>query len=177
MLILDIHHKGLSGFIQWGSLPARHWAKICLLSVWLLLPIQQAAAIARKDACRIIAIADSLDADHILYSDTAALHGAIRVLSRPINRHRHRNTLAAAYYYLGRNLSTCNAIDGAADCYIACDRLHPDDPILRGCVNTCMAYICSQQLEYGIALPFSSVLQRPSCKAVMSGDMRRVCSV
>lgn len=145
-----ITHLGL----QSASLLARHWAKMCLLSVWLLLPIQQAAATTRYDACRIVATADSLDADQILYSDTAALHDAIRVLSRPINRHRHRNTLAAAYYYLGRNLSASNAIDGAADCYIACDRLHPDDPILRGRVNTCMAYICSQQLEYGTALPF-----------------------
>ncbi len=96
-----------------------------------------------------------MDAEHQLYSDTAALHAAIRILDKPVTRHLHRNTLAAAYYYMGRNLSTDKAIPDAAECYIACDRLHPDDPIRRRRVNACMAYICSQQCEDTLALVFN----------------------
>ena len=131
-----------------------------LLLLLLLLPLATQAAITAapsriREAKRTIAIADSMDAEHQLYSDTAALHAAIRTLNKPITRHLHRNTLAAAYYYMGRNLSADNAILDAAECYIACDRLHPDDPIRRGRVNACMAYICSQQCEDTLALVFN----------------------
>lgn len=131
------------------------------LLLWLLLVGQMAmtactsSTMRVREAERTIAMADSMDAEHQLYSDTAALHAAIRTLNRPITRHTRRNTLAAAYYYMGRNLSAGNAIPEAAECYIACDRLHPDDPIRRGRVNTCMAYICSQQCEDTLALVFN----------------------
>ncbi len=108
-----------------------------------------------REAERIITMADSLDREHLLYTDTIAIRHAIRTLDRPFNRYTHRNTLAAAYYYMGRNLSANNAILDAAEYYIACDRLHPDDPIRRGRVNACMAYICSQQCNDTLALVFN----------------------
>ncbi len=126
----------------------------------LLLALQVAAAACTslpsqvQQAERTIAIADSMDAEHQLYSDAAALHAAIGTLCKPITRYLHRNTLTAAYYYMGRNLSANNAIPDAAECYIACDRLHPDDPIRRGRVNTCMAYICTWQCDDSLSLVF-----------------------
>ncbi len=147
-----------------------------LLWLLLLLPLfaTQAATAAPsriREAERTIAIADSMDAEHQLYSDTAALRTAICTLDKPITRHLHRNTLAAAYYYMGRNLEDNYAhIPEAADCYIACDRLHPDDPIRRGRVNACMAYICNQQSEDSLALIFR---QRSTEAFRESGDTMR----
>ena len=122
------------------------------------------------EAKRTIAIADSLDAEHQLYSDTAALQAAIGTLCKPITRYLYRNTLAAAYYYMGRNLSANNAIPDAVECYIACDRLHPDDPIRRGRVNTCMAYICTWQCEDSLSLVF---YKRSSLAFLESGNNTR----
>lgn len=123
---------------------------------------------ARQQACHTVTLADSLDAGHRLYADTAALYAAIRTLDRPVTRHLHRDALAAAYYYLGRNLEDNYArISDAADCYIACDRLHPRNPVLRGRVNACMAYLCTQQDRDDLALTFN----RRSTEAFrLSGD-------
>lgn len=143
-----------------------------LLLLWLL--VGQAAATAAPsriwEAERTIAMADSMDAEHRLYSDTVALCAAIRTLDKPIIRHLHRNTLAAAYYYLGRNLSADKAIPDAAECYIACDRLHPDDPIRRGRVNTCMAHICTWQCNDSLAIIF---YRRASQAFLESGNETR----
>ena len=131
-----------------------------ILLLWLLLALQVATTACTSstkpvlEAERIVAMADSMDAEHLLYSDTAALCTAICTLDRPVRRHRYRNALAAAYYYMGRNMSLNSDYARAADCYIACDRLHPDDPIRRGRVNACMAYICTQQGEDSLALVF-----------------------
>lgn len=151
--------------------------KVTYLLLLLLLAGQMATTACTssssrvREAERIIAIADSMDAEHQLYSDTVALRAAIRTLRKPIARHLHRNTLAAAYYYMGRNLEdNCSLIPDAADCYIACDRLHPDDPIRRGRVNACMAYICSQQAEDSLALVFR---QRSTEAFRESGDTAR----
>ena len=106
-----------------------------------------------------------------MYSDTSALRAAIHTLRKPIIRHLHRNTLAAAYYYMGRNLEdNCSLIPDAADCYIACDRLQPDDPIRRGRVNACMASICTRQVEDSLALVFR---QRSTEAFRESGDTAR----
>lgn len=123
---------------------------------------------ARQQACHTVTLADSLDAGHQLYSDTTALRNTIHTLNRPVIRSIHRNTLAAAYYYLGRNLEDNYArISDAADCYIACDRLHPRNPVLRGRVNACMAYLCTQQDRDDLALIFN----RRSTEAFrLSGD-------
>ena len=129
-----------------------------LLSLLALQVVATACTLpsTRKEALRTIATADSLDNTHQLYSDTVALRLAIRALNKPISKDIHRNALASAYYYMGRNLSNANAITEATDCYIACDRLHPDDLILRGRVNACMADICSQQQADSLALIFNN---------------------
>lgn len=127
---------------------------LVFLSLWTG-QVQAAPTIRRQAALQVVAAADSMDAAHMLYSDTAALRNALRTLDRPVRRHRYRNALAAAYYYMGRNMSLNSDYARAADCYIACDRLHPDDPIRRGRVNACMAYICTQHGEDSLALVFN----------------------
>ena len=98
-----------------------------------------------REAKEVIAIADSLDqTKHVIYNDTAALGRVIRNLDNPFGRLFQRNTLGKAYYYMGRNLSLSNHITEATECYINADRLHIDDPIYRGRVNSCMGYICAQ---------------------------------
>ena len=77
-------------------------------------------------------------------------------LDKPVLRHIYRDSLAASYYQLGRYLEdSCARISEAADCYIACDRLHPRNPVLRGRVNACMAYLCTQQDKNDLALTFN----------------------
>ena len=81
------------------------------VSYLLLLPLLLALQVATTactslpskvlEAERTIALADSLDAEHQLYSDTAALQAAIGTLCKPITRYLYRNTLAAAYYLYG----------------------------------------------------------------------------
>ena len=107
-----------------------------------------------RKAQQTIATADSLDTEHILYRDTIALRHSVRTLDKPFVRQCHRTTLAKAYYYLGRNYSTENLISDAANYYIASDKLHPHDYILRGRVNSCMGFICAQQCEDSVALIF-----------------------
>ncbi len=98
-----------------------------------------------QEAKEVIATADSLDqTEHVIYDDTAALGRTIRSLDNPFGRLFQRNTLGKAYYYMGRNYSMSNHITEAAECYINADRLHIDDPIYRGRVNSCMGYICAQ---------------------------------
>lgn len=134
---------------------AKHYLLLSLLALQVVATACTLPS-TRKEALRTIATADSLDNTHQLYSDTVALRLAIRALNKPISRDIHRNALASAYYYMGRNLSNANAITEATDCYIACDRLHPDDLILRGRVNACMADICSQQQADSLALFFNN---------------------
>ncbi len=107
-----------------------------------------------RQSQQTIATADSLDTEHILYRDTAALRYAVRALDKPLVRQCHRTTLAKAYYYLGRNLEDNSLIAEAADCYIASDRLHPHDHILLGRVNSCMGFICTQADEENASLEF-----------------------
>ena len=141
---------------------------------FLVLPAGQRAqathAMRRQAGVRVVAAADSMDAAHLLYSDTSALRSAIRTFDTPVGRHIHRNALAAAYYYMGRNMSQYDDYAQAADCYIACDRLQPDDPVRRGRVNACMAYICTQQSEDSLALIFN---QRSTEAFRESGDTAR----
>ena len=108
-----------------------------------------------REAERIVSVADSMDTAHRLYTDTTVLRTAIRTLDVPIGRHFWRNTIAKAYYYLGRNLENgYHHISEAAECYITCDRLNPDNPILRGRVNACMGFICAQQCNDSLSLVF-----------------------
>ena len=73
-----------------------------------------------------------------------------------------------AYYYMGRNLEdSYQQIAEAAECYIEADRLHIDDPIYRGRVNSCMGYICAQNNSDSLALIF---YERASEKFKEGGD-------
>ena len=108
------------------------------------------------EAKEVIVLADSLDQmEHIIYDDTAALGRAIRCLDNPFGRLLMPNTLGKAYYYMGRNLEDCYMqVIEAAKCYIEADRLQIDDPIYRGRVNSCMGYICAQNVNDSLALIF-----------------------
>lgn len=101
-------------------------------------------------------MADSIDqTQHVIYDDTAALGLTIRQLDNPLGRLFKRSTLGKAYYYMGRNLEdSYQQITEAAECYIEADRLQIDDPIYRGRVNSCMAYICGQNHSDSLALIF-----------------------
>lgn len=125
-----------------------------ILSAVLMLCGACSSPVHVRDANRIVNVADSMDACHSLYTDTTSLRYAICTLDKPVSRLIYHNSLAAAYYYMGRNLNAENAIADAADCYIACDRCHSDNPIRRGRVNACMAYICCQHQEDSLALIF-----------------------
>ena len=108
------------------------------------------------EAKEVIAVADSLDwAEHVIYDDTAALSKAIRCMDNPFGRVLMSNTLGKAYYYMGRILEDYHQqVAGAAECYIAADRLQIDDPIYRGRVNSCMGYICSLNNNDSLSLVF-----------------------
>ena len=108
------------------------------------------------EAEAVIAMADSIDqTQHVIYDDTAALGLVIRQLDNPMGRVFKHSTLGKAYYYMGRNLEdNYQQIAEAAECYIEADRLHIDDPIYRGRVNTCMGYICGRNNSDSLALIF-----------------------
>lgn len=107
------------------------------------------------EAREIIAVADSLDQnEHVIYDDTVALKRVICSLDNPFGRLLHSNTLGKVYYYMGRNYSLSNQIEEAAECYIKADRLQIDDSVLRGRINSNMAYICAQSNNDSLALIF-----------------------
>lgn len=104
----------------------------------------------------VIAMADSLDVtQHVIYDDTVALRQTIRALNNPLGRTLKRNTLAKAYYYMGRNLEDAyNQVERAAQCYIEADWLEIKDPLYRGRVNSCMAGICANYNQDSLSLLF-----------------------
>lgn len=107
------------------------------------------------EAREIIAVADSLDQnEHVIYDDTVALKRVICSLDNPSSKLLHSNTLGKAYYYMGRNYSLSNQIEEAAECYIKADRLQIDNSVLRGRINSNMAYICAQSNNDSLALIF-----------------------
>ena len=104
----------------------------------------------------VIAIADSLDVtQHVIYDDTVALRQTIHALNNPLGRTFKRNTLAKAYYYMGRNLEDdYNQVERAAECYIEADWLKIENPLYRGRVNSCMAGICANYNQDSLSLLF-----------------------
>lgn len=104
----------------------------------------------------VVAMADSLDVtQHVIYNDTVALRQTIRALNNPLGRMLKRNTLAKAYYYMGRNLEDdYNQVERAAECYIEADWLKIENPLYRGRVNSCMAGICSNYNQDTLSLLF-----------------------
>ena len=132
-------------------MPRRWWI------ILLLLPLILGCASCQwHEAKEVIAMADSIDqTQHVIYDDTAALGGVIRTLDNPLGKLLMSNTLGKAYYYMGRNLDDYyQRFSDAAECYIKADRLHINDPIYRGRVNSCMGYICGQNLSDSLALIF-----------------------
>ena len=108
-----------------------------------------------KDAQEVVATAERMDkTEHVVYDDTAAIAGVIRKLDNPLGRLFYSNTLGKAYYFMGRNYSLSDYIVKAAECYIEADRLQIDDPIYRGRINSCMAYICAQHKKDSLAIIF-----------------------
>ena len=109
-----------------------------------------------REAKAVITLADSLDqSQHLIWEDTATLAQTIRQLDNPLGRLFMHSTLGKAYYYMGRNLEDkYQQVAEAAECYIEADRLHIDDPIYRGRVNSCMGYICAQNNNDSLALIF-----------------------
>lgn len=104
----------------------------------------------------VIAMADSLDVtQHVIYDDTVALRQTIHALNNPLGRTLKRNTLAKAYYYMGRNLEDdYNQVERAAECYIEADWLKIENPIYQGRVNSCMAGICADYNQDSLSLLF-----------------------
>ena len=85
------------------------------------------------EAEQIVAMADNIDAEHEVYSDTFALRRVAGQWDKPIIRILKHNALGRVYYYLGRNYDDfyCDYIS-AAQCYIQSDRLGMDSPLARG---------------------------------------------
>ena len=109
------------------------------------------------EAEQIVAMADNIDAEHEVYSDTFALRRVAGQWDKPIIRILKHNALGRVYYYLGRNYDDfyCDYIS-AAQCYIQSDRLGMDSPLARGRVNACMGYICSQHNADSLALWYNA---------------------
>ena len=124
---------------------------LCVLAVWF------SACSGVGESERIVAIADSLDTKHEVYSDTAALRRVVLQWDKPIVRTLRHNALGRVYYYLGRNYDDCYCdYTSAAQCYIQSDRLGMDSPLARGRVNACMGYICSQHNADSLALWYNA---------------------
>lgn len=132
--------------------PLKH---IIRLSLFVLLMGNLVSCQSWYDAKAVIAEADSLLAKGVIMRDTAALACAIETLDKPITRKLAREELVKAYYLIGRNLDDYhhNFAD-AADYYIAADRLKTKDLILRGRINSCLAYLCKQDSCFEEALVF-----------------------
>ncbi len=105
-----------------------------------------------SDSRHTVAMADSLDAERKLYQDTAALTAAIESMDNLWGKMVAREMLAKAHYYRGRNYErNKETVCAAAADYIGCDKLRPNNDLLRGRANSCMAYICALQEDYPLA--------------------------
>ena len=109
-----------------------------------------------QQAEQVLHTADSLDAQGVIYCDTAAFQSVILTYDRPVVRCLKHSDLGKAYYYLGRNYEDYHQrYLSAAKCYTRSDQCHMSDPIMRGRVNSCMAYMCSLSGEHTLALDFA----------------------
>lgn len=108
-----------------------------------------------QQAEQVLHTADSLDAQGVIYRDTAAFQSVILTYDRPVVRCLKHSDLGRAYYYLGRNYEDYHQrYLSAAKCYTRSDQCHMSDPIMRGRVNSCMAYMCAQRNVDSLALCF-----------------------
>lgn len=153
------------------------YLSVCLLGVVFCIH----SCTSFRDARTTIAYVDSLDAQGVFFTDTAALNAVISTLNNPLGRTFERTALANAYYYLGRVYDdSLDCVREAADCYIACDQLQTDDYLHRGRANTCMAYICMRQRADTIALVYcrraSDLLSRTSYDWFYAHSLLNTCS-
>ena len=109
-----------------------------------------------QQAEQVLHTADSLDAQGVIYCDTAAFQSVIRTYDRPVVRCLKHSDLGKAYYYLGRNYEDFHQrYLAAAKCYTRSDQCRMSDPIMRGRVNFGMSYMCSLSGEHTLALDFA----------------------
>ena len=105
-----------------------------------------------QQAEQVLHTADSLDAQGIIYRDTAAFRSVIRTYDRPVVRCLKQSDLGKAYYYLGRNYEDYHQrYLSAARCYTRSDQCYMSDPIMRGRVNSCMENLCALQNNFPLA--------------------------
>lgn len=125
---------------------------LCLLFS-SLLPLHGAERLSWQQAEQVLHTADSLDAQGVIYRDTAAFQSVIRTYDRPVVRCLKHSDLGKAYYYLGRNYEDYHQrYLSAARCYTRSDQCRISDPIMRGRVYFCMSYMCSLSGEHTLAL-------------------------
>ena len=129
----------------------RHIGKMLLVA---LLVMSCTSCTRWREAKGVIAEADSLLVHKIVTRDTAALNFAINTLDGPLGYLFAKQDLAKAYYFMGRNFYYLNDFSTAADYYILCDRLNPQDPLYKGRINSCMGYLCKQDSSFAEALEF-----------------------
>ncbi len=130
----------------------RNYIPLTIVFFSTLLSAMLVSCVPYSDSRHTIAVADSLDAERKLYSDTAALTTAIESMDNLWGKLVAREMLAKAYYYRGRNYErNKELVCAAAADYIACDKLRPNNDLLRGRANSCMAYICALQEDYALA--------------------------
>ncbi|MGM9810318.1 MAG: tetratricopeptide repeat protein [Paludibacteraceae bacterium] len=105
-----------------------------------------------QQAEQVLHTADSLDAQGVIYHDTAAFQSVIRTYDRPVVRCLKHSDLGKAYYYLGRNYEDYHQrYLSAAKCYTRSDQCRMSDPIMRGRVISCMENLCALQNNFPLA--------------------------
>ena len=131
---------------------------LLLFCFWLspLHSLRGAERLSWQQVEQVLFIADSRDAQGVIYSDTAAFQSVILTSDRPVIRCLKHSDLGKAYYYLGRNYEDYHQrYLSAADCYTRSDQCHMSDPIMRGRVNSCMEWICALGGEYLLAQDYA----------------------
>lgn len=108
-----------------------------------------------QQAEQVLHTADSLDAQGVIYRDTAAFQSVILTYDRPVVRCLKHSDLGKAYYYLGRNYEDYHQrYLAAAKCYTRSDQCHMSDPIMRGRVNFAISNIYRMSDEDSLALEY-----------------------
>ena len=109
-----------------------------------------------QQAEQVLHTADSLDAQGVIYRDTAAFRSVIRTYDRPVVRCLKHSDLGKAYYYLGRNYEDYHQrYLAAAKCYTRSDQCHMSDPIMQGRVYSSIEWMYALGEEHLLALDFA----------------------
>ena len=109
-----------------------------------------------QQAEQVLHTADSLDAQGVIYYDTAAFQSVILTYDRPVVRCLKHSDLGKAYYYLGRNYEDYHQrYLSAAECYTSSDQCHMSDPIMQGRVYSSIEWMYALGEEHLLALDFA----------------------